>query len=281
MKNKTNTTTKQGVNTVDALLANSPLGELFLFEGHAVRVLGTPDNPLFVASDVCDVLGISKHRDALARLPEWGKGPAWNSRADKFSVANSDGIAVFDAGIPSTQTGRNSNPSVGISDVRGNPNLATVTESGLYTLVLRSDKPNALHFQKWICTEALPALRKQGFYVREGMDTRLARVERARALRAQRVTLTTQARALGVEIARLEELGDDAVTVAEALAEAGEDMALLAAISRCLAYARRNAIPVGKRGGKMPIPRPAIRAALDLDQAKLPLRSTATRRKKP
>lgn len=38
------------------------------FDGHAVRVLGSPDAPLFVAKDICQVLGISNSREALAKL---------------------------------------------------------------------------------------------------------------------------------------------------------------------------------------------------------------------
>lgn len=39
-----------------------------------------------------------------------------------------------------------------------------VTESGLYAVVLRSDKPNAKNFRKWITSEVLPSIRKTGTY---------------------------------------------------------------------------------------------------------------------
>ena len=39
-----------------------------------------------------------------------------------------------------------------------------VTESGLYTLIIRSNKPEARRFRKWITSEVLPSLRKYGFY---------------------------------------------------------------------------------------------------------------------
>ena len=39
-----------------------------------------------------------------------------------------------------------------------------VTESGLYAVILRSDKPNARKFRKWVTSEVLPSIRKTGSY---------------------------------------------------------------------------------------------------------------------
>ena len=39
-----------------------------------------------------------------------------------------------------------------------------VTESGLYAVILRSDKPNAKKFRKWVTSEVLPSIRKHGAY---------------------------------------------------------------------------------------------------------------------
>lgn len=39
-----------------------------------------------------------------------------------------------------------------------------VTESGLYAVILRSDKPNAKKFRKWVTSEVLPSIRKHGMY---------------------------------------------------------------------------------------------------------------------
>lgn len=40
-----------------------------------------------------------------------------------------------------------------------------VTESGLYAVILRSDKPNAKKFRKWVTSEVLPSIRKNGGYI--------------------------------------------------------------------------------------------------------------------
>ncbi|MCQ4162775.1 BRO family protein [Roseomonas sp. GC11] len=44
--------------------------------------------------------------------------------------------------------------------------LILISESGLYKLIMRSDKPEARQFQAWVTREVLPAIRKDGVYVR-------------------------------------------------------------------------------------------------------------------
>ena len=46
----------------------------------------------------------------------------------------------------------------------GNQNLTTVNESGLYALIIRSHKPEAKAFRKWITSEVIPSIRKTGSY---------------------------------------------------------------------------------------------------------------------
>lgn len=100
----------------------------FQFEDHAVRIRDRNGQPWFVASDVCDVLEISKHRDAVARLDD----------DETASV---------------------------IVDTPGGPQaVAAINESGLYKLILRSRKAAAKRFTKWITAEVLPAIRRTGSY---------------------------------------------------------------------------------------------------------------------
>ncbi|MCL2289167.1 MAG: hypothetical protein FWC34_00450 [Bacteroidetes bacterium] len=49
-----------------------------------------------------------------------------------------------------------------------------VTESGLYALILKSRKPNAKKFRRWITSEVLPAIRKTGMYVNEQVVEKLS-----------------------------------------------------------------------------------------------------------
>lgn len=47
---------------------------------------------------------------------------------------------------------------------RGGKQPLIVSESGFYKLVMRSDKPEAATFQRWVCEEVLPEIRKTGSY---------------------------------------------------------------------------------------------------------------------
>lgn len=44
-----------------------------------------------------------------------------------------------------------------------------ITESGLYAVILRSDKPNAKQFRKWVTGEVLPSIRKHGIYATDNV----------------------------------------------------------------------------------------------------------------
>ena len=94
-----------------------------------VRTIMTDGEPLFVAKDVCDILGLSNSRQAMSRL----------DRDEKNTVILNDGI--------------------------GNPNKTVVNEYGLYSLVLASRKPEAKAFKRWITHEVIPAIRKHGGYL--------------------------------------------------------------------------------------------------------------------
>ena len=102
----------------------------FNFESSNVRVtMGENGEPMFVAADVCQALTIENHRNVLARLDDDEKG------------------------VQSMDT-----PG-------GRQELATVNESGLYSLILTSRKPEAKRFKRWVTHEVLPSIRKTGSYV--------------------------------------------------------------------------------------------------------------------
>ena len=89
--------------------------------------------PWFVAKDVCDCLGITNTGNAYARLLD----------DEKSSIRLMDGT----------------------SSKGGNPTFSIVSESGLYTLIMRSRKKEAIDFQRWVTREVLPSIRKHGAYV--------------------------------------------------------------------------------------------------------------------
>lgn len=122
-----------------------------------VRMAGTPDDPLFSLTDICRVLSIANASDAASRLDD----------DEKCYIARAD---------------------VGLSPGR---DLVFVTEGGLYTLVIRSDKPEAKPFRKWVCGEVIPCIRKHGVYpppaVAPAEDPVIAMLESIRAVRLAQI----------------------------------------------------------------------------------------------
>jgi prophage antirepressor-like protein len=100
----------------------------------------------FVAGDVCTALGILNSRQALASLDDDEKG-----------VCTADTLG-------------------GIQQV------ATVNESGLYTLIFRSRKEGAKRFKKWVTSVVIPSIRKHGGYI-NGQEA-LNAAEQAQTLQA-------------------------------------------------------------------------------------------------
>jgi len=110
------------------------MSELAVFKfrnAFPVRVSGRNGDPWFVAADVCKALSISNARDAISRLDD----------DEHMTVAFSDG-----------------RPGHGAQKVN------IISESGLYALVIRSNKPEAREFRKWITAEVLPTIRRTGRY---------------------------------------------------------------------------------------------------------------------
>ena len=101
----------------------------FSFENMAVRTLGTPEHPLFVALDVCSALGYAKARNAVAQ------------HVDPEDLIKSD-----------------------IDTNGGRQTINCVNESGLYALIFGSKLDTAKRFKRWVTSEVLPAIRRTGRY---------------------------------------------------------------------------------------------------------------------
>ena len=108
------------------------MNELQIFENKdfgKVRTVTLDGAPCFVAADVCRALDISNSRDAVRRLDD-----------DERGVVSTDTLG-------------------------GVQEMTVVNESGLYSLVLGSRKPEAKQFKRWITHEVIPTIRKTGGYV--------------------------------------------------------------------------------------------------------------------
>lgn len=106
--------------------------QIFNYSGKPVRTVQKDDETWFALKDVCDVLGIENHKDVVKRL-------------------DVDEVGRFN--LPHPQ-----NPEKQVE-------MNCVNESGLYNVILRSDKPEARPFRKWVTSDVLPNIRKHGAYM--------------------------------------------------------------------------------------------------------------------
>ncbi|MGE5417497.1 MAG: phage antirepressor [Acidobacteriota bacterium] len=104
--------------------------QIFSYEGKEVRTIRRGGEPWWVLKDVCDVLELSNARMIADRLDEYDVSLAY----------------VTDS------MGRQQQTNI-------------VNESGLYNVILRSDKPEAKKFKRWVTREVLPQIRKHGAYI--------------------------------------------------------------------------------------------------------------------
>ena len=103
--------------------------QVFSYEENEVRTVKKGSDILWILKDVCGILGIEKYRDAAARLDDDEREP------------------------------------VLVDTLGGRQEMIAVTESGLYSIILLSRKPEAKKFKRWVTHEVLPTIRKHGAYV--------------------------------------------------------------------------------------------------------------------
>ena len=103
---------------------------IFSFENNAVRTLGAPESPLFVAVDICSSLGYANSSKAI------------KDHVDPEDLIKSEIIDKLNR----IQT------------------VNCVNESGLYALIFGSKLDTAKRFKRWVTSEVLPAIRRTGRY---------------------------------------------------------------------------------------------------------------------
>lgn len=111
----------------------------FTFEESSFTILGDVLNPLFIAQQVCKILGYAKPQNAVAQHcdPEDVTKVEMLDRLNRKQLVN------------------------------------CVNESGLYALIFGSKLPKAKKFKRWVTNEVLPAIRKQGCYSAQEQDSTL------------------------------------------------------------------------------------------------------------
>ena len=105
-----------------------------VYKNSPVRIVEKGGEPWFVAKDVCDILALGNPRSSIALLDEDERG-------------------VHSMDTPS-----------------GKQEMGIISEAGLYSLIIRSRKPEAKAFKRWVTHEVLPSIRKTGAYLSPGMS---------------------------------------------------------------------------------------------------------------
>lgn len=103
--------------------------QIFNYNGNEVRTIQKDGEPWWVLKDVCNVLDLSDT----------------NKTAERLDVDELTRIKFVTGGQ--------------------NREMLCINESGLYNVILRSDKPEAKPFRKWVTSEVLPSIRKHGAYL--------------------------------------------------------------------------------------------------------------------
>ena len=106
-----------------------------VYKNSPIRIVEKDGEPWFVAKDVCNILEIKNSRDTL----------------NKCLDEDERGVDI-------------------IYTPGGNQEMTIVSEAGLYSLILRSRKPEAKAFKRWVTHEVLPSIRKTGAYLSPGMS---------------------------------------------------------------------------------------------------------------
>jgi prophage antirepressor-like protein len=126
---------------------SAPPALAFAMDGHQLRVVIRDDDPWFFASDVCTLLGYKNTSKAVA-----------------------DHLEDDEKGVTTGYT------------LGGGQKMTIISESGLYTLALRSRMPEAKRFRRWVTHDVLPSIRRTGSYSAKHQTQRERQLGRCQAL---------------------------------------------------------------------------------------------------
>lgn len=105
-----------------------------------IRAMVINEEPWFVGKDVAEILGYANTRQAI-----------------QVNVDEYDSMLIQLSDLQEGLSDR-------LPDYMKGSKITIINESGLYSLILRSEKPEAKKFKRWITSEVLPSIRKTGFY---------------------------------------------------------------------------------------------------------------------
>lgn len=200
------------------------MNEIFNFHGQEVRTVIINNEPYFVGKDVAEILGYTNSRQALKNH-----------------------VDEDDKGVSKCDT-----PG-------GKQDLVIINESGLYSLILSSKLPQAKEFKRWVTSEVLPTIRKNGMYATDELldnpDFAIAALQKLKEEREAKKQLEAQ-----IEADRPKVIFSDAVSAshtsilvgefAKIMRQNGADMGQ----NRMFAWLRENGYLISRKGSDRNMP---------------------------
>ena len=200
------------------------MNEIFDFYGQDVRTVIINNEPCFVGKDVAEILGYTNPRQALKNH-----------------------VDEDDKGVSKCDT-----PG-------GKQDLVIINESGLYSLILSSKLPQAKEFKRWVTSEVLPTIRKNGMYATDELldnpDFAIAALQKLKEEREAKKQLEAQ-----IEADRPKVIFSDAVSAshtsilvgefAKIMRQNGADMGQ----NRMFAWLRENGYLISRKGSDRNMP---------------------------
>lgn len=134
------------------------MNEIYNFQGQTVRTVVIGNNPYFVGKDVAEILGYQRADNAIRNHVDED-----DKLTHRFSASGQ------------------------------NRNMTIINESGLYSLILSSKLPQAKVFKRWVTSEVLPTIRKNGMYATDELldnpDFAIATLQRLKEEREAKLAL--------------------------------------------------------------------------------------------
>lgn len=201
------------------------MNEIFNFHGRTVRTVTVNDTPYFVGKDVAEILGYAKARNALSTHVDSEDALKW-----------------------------------GVMDELGRKQETTIiNESGLYSLILSSRLPQAKEFKRWVTSEVLPTIRKNGLFATDELldnpDFAIATLQRLKEEREAKKLLEDQ-----IEADRPKVLFADAVSASHTSILVGELAKLISqngykiGANRLFTWMRENGYLIKRKGSDWNMP---------------------------
>lgn len=200
------------------------MNEIFDFHGQEVRAVTIDNEPYFVGKDIADILGYQRADNAIRNHVD-----EEDKLTHRFSASGQ------------------------------NRNMTIINESGLYSLILSSKLPQAKEFKRWVTSEVLPTIRKNGMYATDELldnpDFAIATLQKLKEEREAKKQLEAQ-----IEADRPKVIFSDAVSAshtsilvgefAKIMRQNGADMGQ----NRMFAWLRENGYLISRKGSDRNMP---------------------------